>query len=160
MNSPILLRTFTFLSFLGIVAACSESDTCAFEEEGVQVIRYGTSFGFCVGYCKRELEIFPESVVFTKSGWETGVKEIVCNDSFQKSDWLQLLGLINYDTFFKMPEVIGCPDCADGGAEWIEIIQAGKSHKVTFEFHHEPEELSDLVIDLRLRLTALEDCGD
>ena len=31
-----------------------------------------------------------------------------------------------------MPEIVGCPDCADGGGEWIEVNVAGESHRVTF----------------------------
>ena len=37
------------------------------------------------------------------------------------------------DSFFILEERIGCPDCADGGSEWIEILANNKTYKVTFE---------------------------
>jgi hypothetical protein len=35
--------------------------------------------------------------------------------------------------FLNCLNVIGCPDCADGGGEWIEVSVAGESHRVTFD---------------------------
>jgi len=43
----------------------------------------------------------------------------------------------------------GCPDCADGGAEWVEISFDTLKHRVTFEFLNEPEELTPIVSALR-----------
>jgi hypothetical protein len=40
---------------------------------------------------------------------------------------------IDFDAFMKLDNVIGCPDCADGGAEWIELQQGDMVHRVTFD---------------------------
>ena len=49
-----------------------------------------------------------------------------------------------------MPETIGCPDCADGGAEWIEIKLAnGEKHKVTFEYMNAPSAFKNYISGLR-----------
>ena len=51
--------------------------------------------------------------------------------------------------FRNLEEVIGCPDCTDGGVEWIEITTSELSHKVTFEYFNEPEETQNYIDDLR-----------
>jgi hypothetical protein len=38
-----------------------------------------------------------------------------------------------------MDTVIGCPDCADGGAEWLELGFEKEVKRVTFEYMHEPD---------------------
>ena len=56
---------------------------------------------------------------------------------------------MDFVVFRNLEEVIGCPDCADGGAEWIEITTKDLNHKVTFEYNNEPEEMQDYIEILR-----------
>lgn len=45
----------------------------------------------------------------------------------------------------KSNEVFGCPDCADGGSEWIELqSQSGASRKIVFEYHRYPAKTGKL----------------
>jgi hypothetical protein len=66
--------------------------------------------------------------------------------------------MIDQIGFVNLPKTIGCPDCADGGAEWIEIISGsgGKSQKVTFEYMNEPAKLKDLASGLRTILESFD----
>jgi hypothetical protein len=57
----------------------------------------------------------------------------------------------------QLDSIFGCPDCADGGAEWIEINTIDKKHKITFEFGKEPEELKSLLGYLKTCLKSIED---
>ena len=49
------------------------------------------------------------------------------------------------DEVFALKEIIGCPDCLDGGAEWIEVSCDGKAHRVEFDYHAPPSAISHLV---------------
>ena len=64
--------------------------------------------------------------------------------------WKQLTASVAVDSVFALPERIGCPDCADQGAEWIEIFTEGKSHRVTFEYQQNPPGLEALLRQLRI----------
>lgn len=65
---------------------------------------------------------------------------------------------LNTNGFLALPTTIGCPDCADGGAEWLEIeLKNGIKHKVTFEYNNEPSLLKDYILKLREMLNA-NDC--
>jgi hypothetical protein len=107
------------------------------------IVRSGTSFGMCYGYCVTEL-----SVIATLSPAVTGGKLIFSEfgprDTVKFPDRTQERTLtaaeiaciqknIDVDAFMKLDTVIGCPDCADGGAEWIEITKDGVTRRVTFD---------------------------
>jgi hypothetical protein len=59
---------------------------------------------------------------------------------------------LDFRVINAMNEVYGCPDCADGGSEWIEIRnEEGTEHtkRVTFEYGKAPKEIEKLVNLLR-----------
>jgi hypothetical protein len=122
-------------------------------QEGREIykISYGTSFGMCIGYCINTLVLRPNTLKYTSSGWNDTIETKAHTDVF--ADWDVLSSAAETDKFFEMPSVFGCPDCADGGAEWIEIeVLSGKKHRVTFEYKNEPEEIKELVISLREKM--------
>jgi hypothetical protein len=49
-------------------------------------------------------------------------------------EWLDLAASLQLDALKSLDTVIGCPDCADGGGEWIEVQTATMRRKVTFEY--------------------------
>lgn len=64
------------------------------------------------------------------------------SEAFGGSQWETLVKNIDYNTFRKLPAVVGCPDCADGGAEWLEVrLTDGTLHKVTYEYGIEPVDI-------------------
>jgi hypothetical protein len=144
------MKRFIFICLLvGIIISCDKK-----EDNDIQIkqISYGTSFGMCVGYCKSDilLRLGLGLVIYSLSGWNDTVKTITCTETLTDESWNSYKNSLNPNDFFKLEETIGCPDCADGGAEWIEIeVISGKKHRVTFEYMNEPEELKSLVIGLR-----------
>ncbi|MEQ9008910.1 MAG: hypothetical protein RLP12_13560, partial [Ekhidna sp.] len=70
----------------------------------------------------------------------------------------ELFSTINVQAFLSLEEIIGCPDCADGGSEWIEITTAQGSKKITYEFRHEPEEVKSFIGELRKYYDQLGEC--
>ena len=157
MKKPTIYSSM--LLFLAMLATgCHERNAtpCSSDESAVTAVtkvRYGTSFGMCAGYCKHEITVTRNVVKFEKSGWTGTVVPVTCQ---KQSDNCALLRKINMGTFFKLDEIIGCPDCADGGAEWIEIETPSKKYKVTFPYHDEPAAVGGYIEDLRELLAAMD----
>lgn len=120
-------------------------------------IKYGTSFGMCIGFCRNEIAISQNSIELLRR--KNGTNESkTCTKSLSAEQRQQLISKIDLPRFFILDERYGCPDCADGGAEWIEIEQDGKKHRVTFEYHREPEALKSYIEDLRQQMASFNDC--
>jgi len=58
---------------------------------------------------------------------------IVVKSKLRKGTWVRLTNSINIKSFYTLPHTIGCPDCTDGGGEWIEVVCSLSSYKVTFD---------------------------
>ena len=54
-------------------------------------------------------------------------------------------------SFNSLDSVYGCPDCADGGAEWLEIITPEWKHSVMVDYSgpNRPAVLENLFAKLR-----------
>ena len=91
------------------------------------VINYGTSFGMCVGPCRKEINVVNNAVFFTVYYSEgrggIGGTPKVFKENLDITLKNVLSKTIDYESFRKLNEIIGCPDCADGGAEWLEVIK-------------------------------------
>lgn len=137
-----------------LVSSCATSN-----QSTIQNIYYGTSFGMCVGYCKHDIILSKDSINSNCSGWNNSVtpkSETVVQSS---AIWDDLKVKFNSTSFFNMEEVVGCPDCADGGAEWVEIkMSDNNKHKVTFEYQNEPKVLKEFVSTLR-KISSEHQCN-
>lgn len=135
--------------------ACKKDGISSVEEIG-----YGTSFGMCAGYCLNNVVIITDGkVAFSKSNNGINPTTKTCTKDIAETDINVLKTLVDIDKFSKLPEVIGCPDCADGGAEWVSLRLNGEIKKVTFEYGREPEELKDMVAKLREIKESFNDCN-
>ena len=122
------------------------ADRLAPNEVQAPVVRVagGSFFGECLGYCDNSIYVEPNRTAFVaiaRDGSYPPYKQY----TYGGSDWSELLRLIDWDTFSQLPETIGCPDCADGGGEWIEVAISGKRHRVTFEAGSTVEAIQPLV---------------
>lgn len=120
-------------------------------------IKYGTSFGMCIGFCQNEITISQSNVNLVRRK-NVSNESKTCSKGFSAEQRQQLISKIDLPRFFILDERYGCPDCADGGAEWIEIEQDGKKHKITFEYHREPDAVKAYIDDLRQQMTSFTDC--
>ncbi|CAF1249772.1 unnamed protein product [Rotaria sordida] len=68
---------------------------------------------------------------------------------FSRKKWNELINLINDKSFQSLNDTEGCPDCADGGAEWIEIQWTNQKKRVTFENGKLIKGFEGLVVALR-----------
>ena len=115
-------------------------------------INSGTSYGECWGYCIFELELDNSNALFIASSWGSWYDEfldLLLEDNLSQEEWQQLVALIDFEYFQSLDDVYGCPDCADGGAEFIEIIYDGVAKQVTFEAYTEIDGIQELTILLR-----------
>ena len=120
----------------------------------IETVKYGTSFGHCVGInCNKTFTISKAEISYTKKGNGNVTDSLVRRTEIETEQWDNLINSINDSEFKNLPERIGCPDCADGGSEWVEVTEQGNIIKrVTFEFGKTPEEIKS-VIKILKRLT-------
>ena len=118
------------------------------------IIRHGISFGECTGYCWTEYYFHEWGIEKVRRGWASGgdstnyptKKEIL---KISPSDYNDLVNLFNSENFQKLQTTIGCPDCADGGAEWITIQNKMNPKTVTFEYGSDILSIKDFLKKIR-----------
>lgn len=124
------------------------------------VVNYGTSFGMCIGACRKEISVEKDKTTFTVyvSQGRGGANPTTQTYNEKNTNNLsnELSQNLDYEAFMKLDERIGCPDCADGGAEFVEIIKGDRKHKVTFEYGKSPKEIVKLVTILREKRVYFE----
>lgn len=94
-----------------------------------------TSFGMCVGYCTTRLEITEgQAVLVRQARGGHGARQNLPDQRFttelSASEWQEIAHFAARADLQSLPDVIGCPDCADGGAEAL-TINGGRT--VTFD---------------------------
>ena len=154
------MKTLALLSFaiLTMFFTCDKSEVTDIED--VEYIAYGTYFGECLGYCKREV-VISGNIVFTKSGWgiDGSLPDSSCSMTFLRNPLPDYVEMMDLNEFKMLDTILGCPDCADGGAEWLELSFEGDIKRVTFEYMNEPDEIKFIIEDLRDLMLGFEGCG-
>ncbi len=119
-----------------------------------------TSFGMCVGYCSTRLEISEGQAVLTRSarGGRGGANlpDQRFTAALTPAEWQEISGAASAARLEGLHETIGCPDCADGGAESLTIVGAGDPRTINFDHGAaiaQAQPLLDRVRALRTRLT-------
>lgn len=147
------------LSLISIIlfvpVSCEKPELSAIPEDA-DYFAYGTSFGECIGYCVRDIKMIPSMIEFTKNGWDLQGKllEVKKLENIEESFWNNVADHFDLDAFTALEPVIGCPDCADGGAEWIEVKTGDLVYKVTFEYGNEPDVMKNYINYLRAYMDA------
>jgi hypothetical protein len=105
-------------------------------------VQTSTRAGHCAGYCTQEFVITPYKIIYTQianslagSIYPKGFQPIIKQEiPFTLEKWSNLLRVNAYADFQKLPNTIGCTDCADGGgAEWIEVNQLDRTDPKTLK---------------------------
>src|SRR5690606_19980803 len=81
----------------------------------------GTSFGMCMGYCTTELTITEDQVTLSELGRPETLPARTRSLPLEPEDRARIGALVDRAQLARLEGVHGCPDCADGGAEWIEL---------------------------------------
>ncbi len=128
--------------------------------DAVQEVRWGASFNMCVGYCIQELRVTPSTVRLVESSWQPAQwPERVSTQSFARAAWDHLSAGIRASGFYGLQATYGCPDCADGGAEWVET-EGLRPKRVTFEYGANPQALDSVVAQLRMLADFIRPCPE
>ncbi|CAF3146353.1 unnamed protein product [Rotaria sp. Silwood2] len=124
-----------------------------FERKDVRSIASGTSFGMCAGYCQQSINVTsnPLQVVALKrpNFDQESYPPVQRSFSFSANQWEQLISRLNLKTFLALDNTIGCPDCADGGAEWIQVDWTDGTKHVTFDYGRTVKGIEELMKQLR-----------
>ena len=159
------MRVTNFLpiaAFALSVMACASAPTAPAAE--VTRVVSTTSFGMCVGYCTTRLEISEGQAVLIREarggrGAPQNLPEQRYAAQLSASEWQEIQRLAANVDFDALPATVGCPDCADGGAEGLTVEGPGSSETVSIEFRAsvpQAQPLLDRVRALRERLTPAE----
>jgi hypothetical protein len=110
----------------------------------VSMVELVESFGFCppTSYCTTRLRVVGRQAVVTLESRANGVVE---TNRLLRDDEADAIARSAANTHFEgVGPVIGCPDCADGGAESLSVTAASQTSKVTFEYRASVAELEPL----------------
>ena len=133
--------------------------TLVFGQEIVE-FKTGTYFGECLGYCLSELNITANDADYTLYGWDENdpvYQPVAISDTVDSIIWEDLNTLFDFDLFMSLDSIIGCPDCADGGAEWFEIIVDDMIKRVTIEYGSSVDGFDDFIESIRAIRQDFED---
>lgn len=142
-------KSALLILLVALFSGCNEVDLI----QSDYTLYSGSSFGMCAGdECRQELTLNEYQAVLRTGAWTTdGNTELKVKEKrgVSADEWNAVLSLVDEGVLRSLPEVNGCPDCADGGAEWIEIRSPDLKKKITFEYRHAPEAIQDLTDKLR-----------
>jgi hypothetical protein len=155
MRILLICTVFAALTF-GCRTTDHSTPSVASQNGQVISILHGTSYGHCIGYCVKE-ELYRElSIRTTQSSRDAANHpEKTSETPLSDGELAELASLIDWNKWNQLENVIGCPDCADGGAEYIEITTAEGKRRVTFDAGSDPEGLGKLLDRLRKKRAEL-----
>jgi hypothetical protein len=122
------------------IAFALTSVACGSEAQApsVRQVVSTTSFGMCAGYCLTRLEISQGHAILERTAHGgRGAQDLPpqrITAALSESEWQEIARLAGDTKLDGLPAVIGCPDCADGGAESLSIV--GPSGTKTISFEH------------------------
>lgn len=141
------LRSSLLVVGLVAVATCGSPSTPSAEPVAFTSI---VSFGFCAPtlYCTARLEISEGRAVLAHESRERA--PLVQRRALQPSEWRGLVAALDAARLRALPSRIGCPDCADGGAETLTVAFAdGGSTSVTFEYDRDVAGIEPVQVQVR-----------
>ncbi|MEQ1818428.1 MAG: hypothetical protein ABL871_07430 [Terricaulis sp.] len=153
---------FAGLALAMCLAACASAPEPP--QTNVRQIVSTTSFGMCVGYCTTRLEISEgRAVLIREARGGRGAPQNLPAQRFAQvltpDEWDAIEALAGNTDLSGLEPVIGCPDCADGGAESLTIESSGAPQSISFEYNASIAQAAPLlarVRALRARLMPAE----
>lgn len=125
-----------------------------------------TSFGMCVGYCTTRLELSEGQAVLIREprgGRGAAINHHAQPQRFSRAlsvaEWRDIQRLAAQTDLTAVPDVVGYPDCADGGAESLTIEGPSGAESVALEYRAalpQAQGLLERVRALRDELTPTE----
>lgn len=145
-----LLLTIGALLLPALVSCHRHVEFVAPEPNYHMVIRNGTFYGMCAGYCLTETTIREAGASYRESSHEPGKFPDRNNSvTITADEWRDLVGAVDMGALMALDSIIGCPDCADGGGEWIEVQNGSQTKRVVFNHGASIASISGLLEKVR-----------
>lgn len=143
------MRFLLFISlFISLLFGCNTTQPITSIDQIISVT-HGTNFGHCRGYCRKEVVFTEGQIEYIESSVDSEKNPVKVENFKNASSWKSITDKIDWEKFNNLQESYGCPDCADGGSEYIEIKTASATKRVTIEFGKDLIELEPLLTELR-----------
>jgi hypothetical protein len=121
---------------------------------------FGWSFGMCGGECLSDLVLAPDgAVTLETSGWGGELYTVVTGTAQEATEEAVDAAWEALDRE-ALQQTYGCPDCADGGAEYASFDDGLAPARSTWEWGNPPPELQALWDVLHPLLEAMRACDD
>ena len=133
-------KAFEFISALGYKTTVSLGAAINDPEE--ITIETGSSFGECNSSSCIKVLVADQNLNYTYHSSWAGDTIIIESRTTLTDAWGDLVDTYDNVSFSALDSVYGCPDCTDGGSEWIKITDSKGSKKVTFEYGDTLETIS------------------
>lgn len=148
------MTKFAALSVFAALTLTACATAAVPQQPNVTRVVSTTSFGMCVGYCTTELEITEGQAVLARlARGGRGAPDSLPPQRFtmqlSASEWQDIQRLAAAADFDALPDVVGCPDCADGGAEGLAVEDAEGAESVSLEFRANVREVQPLLTRVR-----------
>lgn len=144
------MKLLLFIALSASVLFSCNTTKPAAPENMIISITHGTNFGHCRGYCRKEVVFSEDQIVYFEASVDS-TRNPVKTEKFDNTSekWKSIADKMDWNTFKKLDESYGCPDCADGGSEYIEVKTTNGTKRVTIEFNKEASQLEPLLTELR-----------
>ncbi len=148
---------FAFISAFTLTNCESTADAPESTVLNELTIKSGQSFGFCIGKCYNEIiikgsevELFVQERAIRGGQSSVDLKEYRYKEKLSAAEIETITKALNLSKISGLNDVYGCPDCADGGSEWLEVLQKGDvKDRVTFEYGNDVKDIESLTRLLR-----------
>jgi hypothetical protein len=150
---------------LALVASGGCGGATDSEEAGSRLISSGTFFNMCVGYCVSELVVDSTTAVLTETSHQPErYPRRTRSLELTRDEADRLHGLADLERLRSVAGVHGCPDCADGGGEWVEIrwrvqLMEVSIVRATFDYGRVLEPIEELQTELRALRARFQNGG-
>lgn len=147
-------KTIHLLALCGLITliffSCKKSN-----DAKTPRITYGYSFG--MANATQQIRLNEDLFLYENKSMALKIDKR-CSKAAENGLFKEILNSADLETFRKLPTHFGCPDCADGGAEFIEIEMDGIVKRVTYNYGEVPDELSAVVAKLKPVMLSFKDC--
>ncbi len=113
----------------------------------------------CIGKCYNELILENNSLVLKQVERKMNGGDPETTEQLDNTRLNQIKADLNnfpQEKFLKLKNTYGCPDCADGGEEWLDVqFSDGTVKKVRFEYGSSVEGFEEIISSLRAHRLAL-----
>lgn len=112
----------------------------------------GTSHGMCMGYCRNDMTLADTAVTMIWKDYgrgSSGRPDSVRVGAITTADLQALVAVTDWQMIASLDTIYGCPDCADQGAEYIEVTRGTITKRIMFDPRISVPQIQPLIDKLR-----------